>query len=309
MKRKAILLISIGIFFIISSCLNKGNGNIILNNSEEKSCMLQQSSNVNDIKITENSGSNYSTIVIKNESNSSTLLIKDIKNKYQNSVPKQWGEKMKGVVTGIETKDKIIALTFDACGGTNGSGYDSKLIEYLIKEKIPATLFLNARWIDANLDTFAMLSKNSLFEIENHGYLHKPLSVNGRSIYNIKGTNNLDEVINEVYLNEQKIQQLTGRKPKYFRSGTAYYDDVSVGIARELGMKPVGFSVIGDAGATFSAEQIKKASLTVREGSIVIYHMNHPKKDTAKGIIKTIPLLRAKGFKFVKLEDYDKYLR
>jgi peptidoglycan/xylan/chitin deacetylase (PgdA/CDA1 family) len=309
MKRKAILLISIGISFIISSCSYKGNENININNSEEKSSTVQQSSNADDIKITENNEFDNSAPVINIEFNSSTLLIRNIKDKYQNSVPKQWGEKMKDVITGINTKDKIIALTFDACGGIDGSGYDGKLIEYLIKEKIPATLFLNARWIDANPDTFEMLSRNSLFEIESHGYLHKPLSINGRSAYKIKGTNNLDEVINEVYLNEQKIQLLTGRKPKYFRSGTAYYDDVSVDIVKELGMKPVGFSIIGDGGATFSAEQIKKASLTAREGSIIIYHMNHPKKETAEGIIKTIPLLRAKGFKFVKLEDYDKYLK
>lgn len=309
MKRKAILLISVGILFIISSCSYKGNENININNSEEKSSTVQQSSNANDIKITENNESDNSAPVINIEFNSSTLLIRNIKDKYQNSVPKQWGEKMKGVITGINTKDKIIALTFDACGGIDGSGYDGKLIEYLIKGKIPATLFLNARWIDANPDTFEMLSRNSLFEIESHGYLHKPLSINGRSAYKIKGTNNLDEVINEVYLNEQKIQLLTGRKPKYFRSGTAYYDDVSVDIVKELGMKPVGFSIIGDGGATFTAEQIRKTSLTAREGSIIIYHMNHPKKETAEGVIKTIPLLRAKGFKFVKLEDYDKYLK
>jgi len=34
-----------------------------------------------------------------------------------------WGEFVKGVGVRIDTKEKIIALTFDACGGKNSSGY------------------------------------------------------------------------------------------------------------------------------------------------------------------------------------------
>ena len=54
------------------------------------------------------------------------------------------------------------------------SKYDSSLINFLKEEKIPATLFISGRWIDANYDTFIKLSKDTLFEIENHGLRHKP---------------------------------------------------------------------------------------------------------------------------------------
>jgi peptidoglycan/xylan/chitin deacetylase (PgdA/CDA1 family) len=298
MKRKMLFLILTGILIMTSSCSNKQNVNPIINSSEEKSNTLPQSSNIKEVRSEE----------IK-ESDNTEFLIKNIEDKYKDSITTVWGEKQSGVISSINTKDKIIALTFDACGGEKGNGYDSKLISYLMKENVPATLFINARWIDANPEIFQTLSKNSLFEIENHGYLHKPLSINGKSVYNIRGTSNVHEVINEVYLNEQKIQKLTGKKTKYFRSGTAFYDNVSVSILKELGEKPVGFSIIGDAGATFSAEQIKEASLKAKEGSIIIYHMNHPDKHTAEGIIKSIPLLKEKGFKFVKLEDYDESLK
>lgn len=298
MKRKVLFLIIAGILIMTSSCSNKQNVNPIMNSSEEKNNTLPQSSNIKDVRSEE----------IK-ESGNTEFLIKNIEDKYKDSIPTVWGEKESGVISTINTKDKIIALTFDACGGEKGNGYDSKLISFLIKENVPATLFINARWIDANPEIFQTLSKNSLFEIENHGYLHKPLSINGKSAYGIRGTSNVHEVINEVYLNEQKIQKLTGKKTKYFRSGTAFYDNVSVSILKELGEKPVGFSIIGDAGATFSAEQIKMASLNAKEGSIIIYHMNHPDKQTAEGIIKSIPLLKQKGFKFVKLEDYDESLK
>jgi peptidoglycan/xylan/chitin deacetylase (PgdA/CDA1 family) len=143
-----------------------------------------------------------------------------------------------------------------------------------------------------------------LFEIENHGWLHRPCSVNGRSVYGIKGTANSGEVFEEVETNGQKIERLTGRKPKYYRSGTAYYDEVALKIVEALGYQAVGFSILGDKGATYSAAQVKTALLTAGPGSIIICHMNHPEKETAEGIIAAVPELKKKGFRFVKLSEY-----
>jgi peptidoglycan/xylan/chitin deacetylase (PgdA/CDA1 family) len=227
----------------------------------------------------------------------------ELVNKYKNIAPKQWGEKINGVMTRIETNKKEVALTFDACGSSTGSGYDKNLIDYLIKEKVPATLFINSRWIDKNLNTFKKLAKNNLFEIENHGYQHRPLSVNGRSEYGISGTKNIGEIVDEVALNENKIYKLTGRKPKFFRTGTAFYDDIAVKVVNDLGEKVIGFNVLGDAGATFNENQILQACSNPAPGSIIIFHMNHPEKQTSLGIKLVIPYLRQKGYSFVKLES------
>lgn len=227
-------------------------------------------------------------------------------NKYQYRKPSQWGERVSDTVSRITTKNKVIALTFDACGGSAaGNGYDKDLIDFLIKENVVATLFINSRWIDANYDIFMKLAGNTLFEIENHGFLHKPLSVNGKSAYNIPGTSNAGEVVDEVLLNEQKIGSLTGRKPRYFRAGTAYYDEIAVKIVYDLGLKPIGFNILGDAGATYNTTQVANACLSATPGSIIICHMNHPEKYTAEGIKIAIPELKKRGFAFIKLENYE----
>ncbi|MEB3102556.1 polysaccharide deacetylase family protein [Ferviditalea candida] len=231
-------------------------------------------------------------------------LKRDIVRQFQHEAPKQWGEYVPGVLTHLVSDKKVVALTFDACGGTNGNGYDRKLIDYLISQRIPATLFINSRWIDANLKTFLELAKNPLFEIENHGTEHRPLSINGKSAYGIPGTKNAGEVIDEVWVNSQKIKQLTGRTPKYFRSGTAYYDEVAVKIVKELGEQPVNFNVLGDAGATFSKNQIVKQFSKAGPNSIIIFHMNHPEKQTADGVMAGVPRLLKEGYQFVRLEDY-----
>ena len=63
--------------------------------------------------------------------------------KYKDISPGKFGEFVKGVKEDVVTNQKVLALTLDACGGPNGNGFDKDLIDYLRKEKIPATLFIN----------------------------------------------------------------------------------------------------------------------------------------------------------------------
>lgn len=229
---------------------------------------------------------------------------KNIAKAFENQTPKQWGENVTGVKTHLNTNEKVIALTMDACGSPLGMAYDEKLVNFLKKEKIPATMFINARWINKNLSTFKELASNPLFEIANHGLEHKPASVNGKSIYGLSGTNSVEELVDEIELNARKIESITHKRPKYFRSGTAYYDEVAVSVANKLNHQVVGFSILGDAGATFSTKKVEEAFLKAKKGEIVIIHMNHPTSDTAQGTMNAIIKLKQKGFKFVKLSDY-----
>lgn len=223
---------------------------------------------------------------------------------YTGKKPVEWGETVTGVKTSLATKERVIALTLDACGSPTGKGIDARLIDFLVREQVPATLFINSRWIDANPELFLKLARNPLFTIANHGLLHKPASVNGRSVYGISGTKDLGELVDEIELNAEKIRVLTGKRPVFYRSGTAYYDEIAVQVAEKLGHKVIGFSVLGDAGATFTREQVTAAFLKAVPGSIVIAHMNHPESGTGKGIMAAVPQLKKKGFRFVSLSDY-----
>lgn len=227
-----------------------------------------------------------------------------INQEFLGKVPKQWGETVTGVRTHLATSEKTLALTLDACGSPNGKGVDQKLLDFLIREKIPATLFINARWIDANPTLFKQLAANPLFEIANHGMWHKPASINGRSVYGIDGTKNVTELIQEIELNARQTEGITGKRTRYYRSGTAYYDEYAVQVAQQLGHEVIGFSILGDAGATFSAAQVKTALLSAKAGDIIIAHMNHPEAGTGAGILAAVPELQKRGFKFVKLSDY-----
>ncbi|WP_294923327.1 polysaccharide deacetylase family protein [Sulfuricurvum sp.] len=218
--------------------------------------------------------------------------------------PQQWGENVTGVATTFTSDKKELALTFDACGGSfRSSQYDEQLIQFLIDNRIPATLFINARWIKSNPEIFATLAANPLFEIANHGTAHRPLSVNGKSIYNIPGTASAEEVKKEINANGELIEKLTGKRPLFFRSGTAYYDEKAVKIARQNGVEIGGFSVLGDAGATFSAEKVTSQITNAKSGDIILLHMNHPESGTYKGVKEAVVKLKEQGFNFVRLSD------
>jgi peptidoglycan/xylan/chitin deacetylase (PgdA/CDA1 family) len=231
-------------------------------------------------------------------------LQREIAERFSGRKPACWGENVPGVRTRLATEEKVIALTLDACGSPKGKGVDARLMDFLEQGRIPATLFINARWIDDNPELFRRLAANPLFEIGNHGLRHKPASVSGRSVYGIEGTRDAGELVEEIELNARKIEAISGTRPKLYRSGTACYDDVAVEIARVLGHETAGFSVLGDAGATYTAAQVKAALLKSTSGDIILCHMNHPESGTGAGIIAAVPELRRRGFTFVRMSDF-----
>lgn len=219
--------------------------------------------------------------------------------------PVAWGMFLPGgIVTGFQPRGREVALTFDACGGGGaGSEANVPLLQMLTSLQVPATLFLNSRWIDANPRWTETLIANPLFEIGNHGTRHCPLSVTGRSAYGIAGTRSAQEVVDEVSVNHEKLTRLLGHPPRWFRTGTAHYDDVAVSIVKDLGEVPLGFAINGDLGATASAGEIHARLATAVPGDISIGHMNQPGSRSAHGFTMAVADLRAKGFTFVTLGD------
>ena len=213
--------------------------------------------------------------------------------------PADWGLAVAGVIT--STPAAQLALTFDACGGPGGAGCDHRLLETLRRLGVPATLFVNQRWIDANPGVARELAADPLFELANHGSRHCPLSVTGRRAYGIPGTSGVGQVYHEIMDNQAVLQALTGRPPRFFRPGTAFYDDVAVAVTRRAGLLPVNFSINADAGATLPAPAVAAALAKASAGDIVIAHFNKPGSGTAAGFEQALPRMLARGAAFAQL--------
>lgn len=215
--------------------------------------------------------------------------------------PQEWGLHVTGVVN--NSASRHVALTFDACGGPGGTGCDHKLLKSLRSLNVPATLFINSRWITANRSLAAELASDPLFELANHGTLHLPLSVNGKSAYGIAGTANPAAVYEELMGNQALMHELTSVSPRFFRPGTAFYDEVAASMTRRLGMLPVNFTVNGDGGATFAPATVAGELAKAAAGDIVISHFNRPGAGTAEGYARALPRLLDRGVTFARLGD------
>ncbi|MBG6216025.1 peptidoglycan/xylan/chitin deacetylase (PgdA/CDA1 family) [Arthrobacter sp. CAN_A6] len=217
--------------------------------------------------------------------------------------PYYWGLEAPGVVSRIPNGSQGVALTLDFCGGPGGSSFDPDLIAGLQRLRVPATLFLNARWVAHNRPLTAELAGDPLFELANHGTDHLPLSVTGNSAYGIQGTAGIGSVYDEIMGNDAVLTALTGQRPRFFRPGTAYLDDVSARICSDLGLIPAGFSINGDGGATYPAGTVTTETRAAGPGSIIIAHGNRPGSGTGPGLLQALGIMTDAGTPFLTLGD------
>jgi peptidoglycan/xylan/chitin deacetylase (PgdA/CDA1 family) len=249
-----------------------------------------------------------STFLKKLKSDKSyTELKADIVASFAGTPAGRWGEFVTGVDEKLVTRKRIVAFTFDACGGKNGNGFDKELIDFLRDEKIPATLFVTGKWIDEQFDFFISLSRDTLFEIENHGLNHKPCSIKGESAYGIHGTATIEEAFDEIEANARKIEAITNHLPRFYRSATAFIDEACSSMAARLGITPISYLVLSGDAVPFAPASVIEENVVKKivPGAIIIMHFNHPEWNTKEAMEKIVPKLRQMGYTFALLKDYE----
>jgi peptidoglycan/xylan/chitin deacetylase (PgdA/CDA1 family) len=196
-----------------------------------------------------------------------------------------------------------VALTLDACTGA----FDDDLIEFLIRNRIPATLFATKRWLVNNPQGVAIIKAHrDLFDVENHGENHIPAVIGqGRRVYGIPGEPDVLHLRREVQEGAKAITDMMGIAPRWYRGATAEYDTQALKEIKQLGFGIAGFSVNADAGATLSQAAIQERLSHVKGGDVIIAHMNKPASQTAEGLSSGLLALLRRGFVFVRLDQVD----
>ena len=196
-----------------------------------------------------------------------------------------------------------VALTLDACGGE----YDGALIEFLIRNRVPATIFATRKWLDRNPAGLAVIKTHlDLFDVEDHGENHIPAVIGaGRRVYGIAGEPDIGHLQREVAAGAHAVAAATGIAPRYYRGATAIYDAQALETIGRMGYSIAGFSVNADDGATLNRGAIEARLRSVRDGDVIIAHMNRPASDSAEGLAAGLSELLRKGYAFVRLDQAD----
>ncbi|MDR1494995.1 MAG: polysaccharide deacetylase family protein [Rickettsiales bacterium] len=197
---------------------------------------------------------------------------------------------------GRKNRKEILYLTLDACGGKNGSEPDIKLIKYLKRNKIKATLFVSCKFLQngKNRKLIKKLARSKNFSIQNHGKNHLPALLSGKTIYGLRGTTSKNTLVEEIEQCGKMIAELTGGRPDWYRSGTAHYDEGALKVINSLGYRVAGFKITLDEGATLTSDAVRERALSAKDGDILLAHMNAPRSGTRDGLIEATKTLRKK---------------
>jgi peptidoglycan/xylan/chitin deacetylase (PgdA/CDA1 family) len=193
-----------------------------------------------------------------------------------------------------------VALTFDACMGK----VDHRILDMLVQNQIPATIFVTARWLKRNPDAFVVLTAHpELFEIEDHGANHVPAVERPVSIYGIKAAGSPEAVAAEVAGGADAIVQAGGARPLWFRGATAKYSAQSIAQIEAMGYKIAGFSINGDGGSLLGDKITEKRIASAKDGDVIISHINQPDHKAGDGVVRGVLELKKRGYRFVLLRD------
>ncbi len=187
-------------------------------------------------------------------------------------------------------RDKQVALTFDACPTTLSDEYDEGVVEILLRENVPATLFLSGRWVEKNPEKAKYLANQKNFEIAAHSYWHPHLLEKDNA-----------RVLREMKRTQDIIEKVTGKTPRYFRPPYGEVDERIAKLANQVGLVTIQYDIAsGDPDPCLSGKRIVRSVLReAKGGSIIVFHMNKKGVHTAEVLPSIIKGLRDKGFTLV----------
>jgi peptidoglycan/xylan/chitin deacetylase (PgdA/CDA1 family) len=168
------------------------------------------------------------------------------------------------------------------------------VIEVLLVEKVPATLFMSGRSLEKNAEKTKLLASKPQFEIAAHSYYHPHMMEKSD-----------DRDMRELKRTQALIKKVTGKTPRYFRPPYGEADERVVKLAAQEGLVTVQYDIAsGDPDPTLSASRIVRVVLReAKGGSIIVFHMNGNGVHTAEALPQIIEGLRNKGFTLVTVGE------
>jgi peptidoglycan/xylan/chitin deacetylase (PgdA/CDA1 family) len=193
-----------------------------------------------------------------------------------------------------------VALTLDACSGKT----DHRILDVLVRERVPATIFVTARWLKRNSEAIAVLKTHpDLFQIENHGREHLAPVDRPMTVYGVHSVGSPEALALEVGGAADAMRQAGFEAPRWYRGATAKYSTSAIRLIEGMGYRIGGFSLNGDGGSMLSAKATERRIAAARDRDVIIAHINQPTHSAGDGVVAGVLALKKKGVAFVTLDD------
>ena len=187
----------------------------------------------------------------------------------------------------VDTDEKKVALTFDAAWGADKT---SKIVEILKQNEVGGTFFLVGFWSEKYADKIREIDAAGI-TIGTHSNTHPKMSTLSSS-----------QIISELEISSKYIEDITGKKVKYFRPPYGDYNDTLIHTADSLGLQTIQWTVDTlDWKGLSASEILERVKKDVTSGAIILMHNN------SDHIVEALPLiinyLKSEGYKMVNMED------
>lgn len=218
-------------------------------------------------------------------------------------------ERFKGLITCVPTSDgaKRVALTFDLCEGSGErAGYDGRIVDYLRRNKIPATFFMGGKWARSHKERSMQLLGDPLFETGNHSFAHaRPakLDKEGLDAEILGGEAELAALRSElarIGCLPDTAEEGARSPPPLFRFPYGEATPEALKYVNGKGLAAIQWDVApGDPARGVTAEALAEDIIRrVRPGSIVVLHANAKGTKTADALAIAVPALKKRGYEF-----------
>ncbi len=209
------------------------------------------------------------------------------------------------------TSEKDVYLTFDAdmTAGMRSRGqqqgivwYDPRLVDYLEKQNVPATVFVTGMFGQMYPQVVSSLSYNVNIEIGNHTYDHAAFE---KPCYNLPIITSIDQKKNEILKTQEILNNLIGYEPKFFRYPGLCHNQADDQLVQSLGLRLASSEVASGDAFSHDSDQITKHVLNnLKPGSVIVMHLGGPNAPaTYEALTKLVPEIQKEGYTLAALPD------
>ncbi|MBP1973183.1 polysaccharide deacetylase family sporulation protein PdaB [Cohnella thailandensis] len=201
------------------------------------------------------------------------------------------------IVWEVPMDEKLIALTFD--DGPDPKTTD-RILDLLAEYDAKATFFVIGR----RAERFPEIVRREVsegHEIANHTYNH--LYFNGR--------NRLQDIADEMDRTGEKLAEISGQKPRWFRPPGGFYNETVIRMAKERGYTVILWSWHQDTRDWVSpgvGHIVRKVLNNARNGDIVLLHDHVAgSTQTVQALEQILPELKRRGYRMVTVSELMKH--
>ena len=189
----------------------------------------------------------------------------------------------------VETmaEKKLVALTFDDGPSV---GTTDKVLDVLKENDIVASFFLIGQKITEESAYLVKRAHDMGCTMENHSKTHPGMT----------GLSD-EEILEEISYTTNKIEEITGEKPAFFRPPYIDYDQRLFDLV-DLGFI-CGYGCEDWLPEVSTEERTRRILEQAHPGFIILVHDMEGNTQTIEAIKKIIPALKEQGYEFVTIRD------